>query len=78
MDFILLIAVVGGILAACVIVMAVGLLQNKTFKSCGCSSVTFNGETIRCPACPNKEPEEPGVSCCGEKPGRPVREVVDA
>lgn len=41
-----------GVVALCFIIMAVGLLRGKTFTSCGCASVTINGEEIKCPACP--------------------------
>jgi hypothetical protein len=45
--------------------IAVVYLRKKPFTSCGCSSVTVNGERIRCPACPEKdavaEPDPAGV-----------------
>ena len=65
MSFLLLILVVGSLIAVCIIGMSVGLLQNKTFRSCGCSSVTYKGEKIRCPGCTDTDEDEaPQVSCC--------------
>jgi hypothetical protein len=46
------------VMAICVLAMAVGvLIRNKGFKSCGCASITFRGEKIRCPGCSESEGE---------------------
>ncbi len=38
------------ILALCFLGMAVGVIfRNKSFKSCACATITFNGERIDCP-----------------------------
>jgi hypothetical protein len=49
------------IVALCMLAMAVGvIIRNKSFKSCGCASITYQGERIDCPsACP----ESPETSC---------------
>ena len=53
-----------GIMGLCMLGMAVGvIIRNKTFTSCGCASMTFNGEKIRCPGC-----TEPEGESCAEKP----------
>ena len=55
MDFLTL-SIVVGIFAACILIMAVGLIiRKRSFTSCGCAKITFRGETIRCPACPDDE-----------------------
>jgi len=66
MSFVQLVVVVAGVLALCVVAMAVGVIfRNKTFTSCGCASVTYRGERIRCPACPEKEEDESGDGDAG-------------
>ena len=48
------------VMLLCVLAMAVGvIIRNKGFTSCGRSCMTFRGEKIRCPACP----EDEGESC---------------
>jgi len=65
MNALALILVVVVLLAVCMIAMSVGLLQNKTFRSCGCSSVTYKGEKIRCPGCTDTDEDETvKTSCC--------------
>lgn len=64
MSFLILIVVVGALIAVCIIGMSVGLLQNKTFRSCGCSSVTYKGEKIRCPGCTDTDEDEEQPSSC--------------
>lgn len=45
-----------GVMLLCCLAMAVGLiLRNKTFTSCACASITYKGEKIRCPACPEED-----------------------
>lgn len=49
------------ILALCLLAMAVGVIfRNKTFTSCGCASITYRGEKIRCPSCPDTDEEGEG------------------
>ncbi len=44
------------IIGLCLLAMSVGLIfRGKTFTSCGCASITFRGEKIRCASCPDKE-----------------------
>ena len=42
--------------ALCLLGMAVGMLiRGKSFTSCACSSITFDGEKIECPGCVGDE-----------------------
>jgi hypothetical protein len=51
------------IVALCLLAMSVGLIfRGKTFTSCGCASITFRGEKIRCASCPDKDEDS------GDKP----------
>ena len=62
MDFVQLVIITMVVLALCVLAMAVGVIfRNKSFTSCACASITFRGEKIRCPACPEKDEEEPAL-----------------
>ncbi len=59
MNFLLLAGTVIGIFAVCLVAMAVGvIIRNKTFTSCGCASLTYRGEKIRCPGCTDRAPDE--------------------
>lgn len=50
------------ILGICVLFMAVGVIfKGKTFTSCGCASIIYQGEKIRCAACPDKD-DDPAAS----------------
>ena len=50
MEFLSLLIPVVAILAMCFLGMAVGVIfRNKSFQSCGCATLTFNGERIDCP-----------------------------
>ncbi len=50
------IAAVVIVVAVCILAMSVGLIfRNRGFTSCGCASITFRGEKIRCPGCPEKD-----------------------
>jgi hypothetical protein len=50
MDFLTLIIPAILVLALCFLGMAVGIIfRNKSFKSCGCGSLTYRGERIDCP-----------------------------
>jgi hypothetical protein len=58
------------VMAVALLAMAVGvIIRNKSFTSCGCASIRFRGETIRCPACPSDgDDDRPAASCDAEKP----------
>ena len=50
MNFLLILFVAIVVTAACLLAMAVGvLIRGRSFTSCGCASITFNGERIDCP-----------------------------
>jgi hypothetical protein len=50
MDFLTVLIPAILLLALCFLGMAVGVIfRNKSFKSCGCGSLTFRGERIDCP-----------------------------
>jgi hypothetical protein len=50
MDFLTILIPAILLLALCFLGMAVGVIfRNKSFKSCGCGSLTVRGERIDCP-----------------------------
>ncbi len=51
MNFLFLTSIVIGIIGICSLIMAIGLLRGKTFTSCGCASIDYQGEKIKCPGC---------------------------
>ena len=56
MDFLTLLIVSMAVLALCVLAMAVGvMIRNRGFSSCGCASITYRGQKIRCPGCTEKD-----------------------
>ena len=63
-----------GIVAGCILAMSVGvILRNRSFTSCGCASINFRGEKIRCPGCTETDEDSPHSTtpdrACGS--GRP-------
>ena len=52
----------------CLLLMSVGvIIRNKSFKSCGCASIEFNGEKIKCPGCCDDESEATQKCCAKDK-----------
>ena len=43
MNFLILLVVAVVLIAICIAGMAIGLLQNKTFRSCGCAGLSYRG-----------------------------------
>ncbi len=61
-NFLFLLGVVLAALLLFALLMAVGLIfRGKTFTSCGCGSITYKGEKIRCPGC-KKDPDGSATS----------------
>lgn len=62
LQFLFMLMVVIGFFMISLLLMAVGvIIKNKGFKSCGCSSVIYKGERIRCPACPGDDGRPVGI-----------------
>jgi hypothetical protein len=63
MNLFTLVLVTISVVGLCVLGLAVGLiLRNKCFSTCGCGEITYKGESLRCPACPNPKCERAGLS----------------
>ena len=62
MEFISILIPAIVLIGLCFLGMAVGVIfRDKSFKSCGCATITFNGERIDCPGhVPEKDDAEPG------------------
>ena len=55
--FLLLAMVAAVLLGVCLVGLSVVVLvRRKPLRSCGCASITFGGETLRCPGCTSSEP----------------------
>lgn len=62
MNFLVMLLVATAITALCLLGMAVGvLLRGRCFASCGCATITFNGEKIDCPG--HVDPKGDGSRC---------------